>query len=84
LPIHTLKIDKSFSDTIVMDDSSKAIMESIVSLTKKLGYETVAEGIETKEQMDYLKSINCDNIQGFLLSKPVPKREIEQMIIRSI
>ena len=59
-------------------------MESIVALTKKLGYETVAEGIETKEQMEYLKQIECDNIQGFLLSKPVTKTELEQLIIRSI
>ncbi|MBE5852834.1 MAG: EAL domain-containing protein [Lachnospiraceae bacterium] len=84
LPIHTLKIDKSFADTIGMDESSEVIMESIVALTKRLGYETVAEGIETKEQMAYLKQINCDNIQGFLLSKPITKYELEQLIIRSI
>lgn len=84
LPIHTLKIDKSFADTIGMDESSEVIMESIVTLTKRLGYETVAEGIETKEQMAYLKQINCDNIQGFLLSKPITKQELEQLIIRSI
>lgn len=76
LPIDTLKIDKSFIDTVIEDESTQVITESIISMVKKLGYETVAEGVETKEQYEYLKSIDCDNIQGFLLGKPMPEEEL--------
>ena len=71
LPIDTLKIDKSFIDNISSDTASKIITESIVVMAKKLGYSTVAEGVETAEQLEYLKSISCDLIQGFYLGKPM-------------
>ncbi len=84
LPIDTLKIDKSFIDTVITDDSTRIITESIVSMVKKLGFETVAEGVETEEQYEYLKNIHCDNIQGFYLGKPMPKEEIEEILIRQL
>ncbi len=76
LPIDTLKIDKSFIDTVIQDECTQVITESIISMVKKLGFETVAEGVETEEQYEYLKKIDCDNIQGFLLGKPMPADEI--------
>ena len=81
LPIDTLKIDKSFVDRVITDESTKIITESIVSMVSKLGYETVAEGVETEEQFDYMKQIGCDIIQGYLLGRPVPADDIEQMLI---
>lgn len=84
LPIDTLKIDKSFIDTVITDDSTRIITESIVSMVKKLGFETVAEGVETKAQYEYLKDIHCDNIQGFYLGKPMPKDEVEQILTSQI
>lgn len=84
LPIDTLKIDKSFIDTVICDDSTRVITESIVSMVKRLGCETVAEGVETEEQYEYLKDIDCDNIQGFLLGRPMPASEIEKIIAGSI
>ena len=84
LPIDTLKIDKSFIDTVASDDSTKIITESIISMVKKLGFETVAEGVETQEQFDYLKNIDCDNIQGFLLGKPMTSENIELLLLRNI
>ena len=80
LPIDTLKIDKSFIDTVIDDESTQVITESIVYMVKKLGYETVAEGVETKEQFEYLKKIECDNIQGFLLGKPMPEDELVMLM----
>lgn len=80
LPIDTLKIDKSFVDTVLEDHSTKVITEAIVSMVKKLGYETVAEGVETQEQFEYLKHIECDNIQGYYLGKPMPARDMECVI----
>lgn len=84
LPIDTLKIDKSFIDTVITDDSTRIITESIVSMVKKLGFETVAEGVETEAQYEYLKDIHCDNIQGFYLGKPMPKDEVEQILTSQI
>ena len=80
LPIDTLKIDKSFIDTVIDDESTKVITESIVSMVKKLGYETVAEGVETESQYEYLKQIECDNIQGFLLGRPMPENELVKLM----
>lgn len=82
LPINTIKIDKSFIDSVLTDEATKIIMDSIVQMVKKLGFETIAEGVERQEQLEYLQSINCDAIQGFLLGKPMDPEDIEQLIIR--
>lgn len=82
LPIDTLKIDKSFVDTMLVDKNAQIIMDSIVYMVKKLGFETIAEGVETKEQFDYLKSIECDCIQGYFLGKPIPAEELEKLLMR--
>lgn len=79
LPIDTLKIDKSFIDTIITDENTKIITESIIYMVKKLGLETIAEGVETWEQLRYLQDIGCDCIQGFLLGRPMPKEEMEKL-----
>ena len=80
LPIDTLKIDKSFIDTVVTDENTRIITESIIYMVKKLGYETIAEGVETEEQYRYLNEIDCDNIQGYLLGKPMPSEKIEGLL----
>lgn len=82
LPIDTLKIDKSFVDKVCTDASTRIITESIVSMVNRLGYESVAEGVETKEQLVYMEKIGCDVIQGYLLGKPMPAEEIEQLLIK--
>ncbi|MBD5501519.1 MAG: GGDEF domain-containing protein [Lachnospiraceae bacterium] len=83
LPIDTLKIDKSFIDTMLTDDNARIITDSIVYMVKKLGYETIAEGVETEEQYNYLKSVECDCIQGYLLGKPLPVHEIDEILVQS-
>lgn len=80
LPIDTLKIDKSFIDTVISDENTQIITESIVYMVKKLGFETIAEGVETEEQFRYLNEIDCDNIQGFYLGKPMPSKDIENLL----
>lgn len=80
LPIDTLKIDKTFIDTVIDDNSTRVITEAIIAMVKKLGCETVAEGVETPEQLAYLQGVNCDNIQGYLLGKPMPADEIEKIL----
>ena len=80
LPIDTLKIDKSFIDTINTDENSRIIIESIIFLSKKLGYETIAEGVESLEQFNQIKNMGCDCIQGYYLSKPVDSKGIESIL----
>ncbi len=80
LPIDTLKIDKTFVDTVLEDDNTNIIMESIMGMVKRLGLETVAEGVETQEQLDYLRSINCDNVQGFLTGRPQTVADIKKLL----
>lgn len=84
LPISTLKIDKSFIDHINTDDKTTIIVGNTIDLVKKLQLESVAEGVEDKAQFDYLKEQGCDNIQGYLLSKPISKADFEKLIIRQL
>lgn len=81
IPIDTLKIDKSFVDTILTDDSTSIITDAVITMVKKLGLETIAEGVETKDQYEYLKKMNCDNIQGFLLGKPMTSEKIIELVM---
>ncbi len=80
LPISTLKIDKSFIDTVLTDSTTRIITESIIDMVKALGFESIAEGVEKEQQYDYLHSIGCDVIQGYLLGKPQPAGEIEKLL----
>ncbi len=79
-PIDTLKIDISFIRDMVKDAKTYYIVANIISLSHFLGMEVVAEGVETKEQLEILKKLDCDYVQGFLLSKPLPEKEIEKLI----
>lgn len=67
-----LKIDKSFIDNITTDEKQFTIVNSIINIAKTLNIKVVAEGVETKEQLDKLKQTDCDLIQGYLFSKPEP------------
>ena len=76
--IDVLKMDKSFFDDIVESSRGKIIIEAIIEMSHKLGIEVVAEGIENKEQVDYLKRINCDMIQGYYFEKPISIEKFEE------
>lgn len=80
LPIDTLKIDKSFVDTVLSDTSTRIITESIVNMVKSLGFESIAEGVEEEQQYQYLHAIGCDAIQGYLLGKPQTAAQIEELL----
>ncbi len=80
LPIDTLKIDKSFVDDVVTDGSTRTIAESIIDLSKKLGFDTIAEGVEQEVQYSLLKNIGCENIQGFYLGKPMKFEDIDELL----
>ena len=79
LPLSRLKIDRAFVKDIPENDSG-AIAELIVSLGKNLGLKTIAEGVETQIQLERLQQMGCDEIQGFLLAKPMPVDELMTFI----
>ncbi len=77
-PADELKIDKSFIDDIPNKKDACVIVNTIIALAKSLGYKTVAEGVETIEQKEYLKENGCDNIQGYYYSKPLCVSDMEK------
>ena len=70
-PIHALKVDRSFIQDMVVDSRDASMVESIITLAHKLSIEVIAEGVETTEQLKMLSSYKAEEVQGFLLSKPV-------------
>ena len=80
LPIDTLKIDKSFIDTVLTDSATRVITEAIINMVKALGFESVAEGVEEEKQYEYLYSIGCDVIQGYLFGKPLSAEDVETVL----
>ncbi|WP_035586666.1 EAL domain-containing protein [Hippea jasoniae] len=80
LPIDTIKIDICFTRKMVEDAKTRAIVNTIIYLARQLNLKTIAEGVETKEQLEILKEFGCDYIQGYLLAKPMPESEFLQLI----
>ncbi|WP_200762264.1 EAL domain-containing protein [Nitrosophilus alvini] len=78
LPVHALKIDQTFIKHLPTDEDDTSITKAIISLSKSLGKKTIAEGVETKEQFDFLKEINCDIAQGYFFSRPLPAKQFEE------
>ena len=79
-PIDTLKIDRSFTTGIPEDPSDCAIAGTIVSMAQQLGLRVIAEGVETLEQLAFLRASGCDEVQGFLYSKPLPAADFERCL----
>src|SRR5262245_39941903 len=71
LPIHSVKIDRSFIQHIVSDKKDAAITETIIRLAHSLGLKAVAEGVETFEQLTILNNYGCDELQGYYIAKPL-------------
>lgn len=80
LPFDTLKIDGGFFLRNDLTDKNRKVITSVVSLAKSLNLETVSEGVETQVQVDFLKDLGCDMIQGFFYYKPMPGMDFEQLI----
>ncbi len=80
LPISKLKIDRAFINEVAHNERDAAIVDAIIRLAQALGLKTVAEGIETQEQFEFLKEKGCDLGQGFLFSRPVPAEDMEKIL----
>ncbi|HEY9199130.1 MAG TPA: EAL domain-containing protein [Gammaproteobacteria bacterium] len=80
LPVQTLKIDRSFIATMMGNSDNMTIVSTIVSLAHSLNMKVIAEGVETKEQSRILKLMKCDEIQGYLFSRPMPFEQITALL----
>lgn len=80
LPFHTLKIDGGFFLRNELTEKNKKVISSIVELAKGLNCSTVSEGVETDEQVEFLRNIGCDMIQGYYYYKPMPAKDFEELI----
>jgi EAL domain-containing protein (putative c-di-GMP-specific phosphodiesterase class I) len=80
LPLQYLKIDKSFVDEIMDNKQSANVTKTIVSMAKINNLVTIAEGVENKEQMQFLKDIGCDQIQGYYFSKPLNQKDFLNLL----
>lgn len=78
--IDRLKIDKSFIQNISTSRSDEVIIEAIIAMSRSFNFKVVAEGVETKKQLNYLKKQQCDEVQGFLFSKPITPKELEKYL----
>lgn len=79
-PIDVLKIDRSFVNDITIDPDDAAIVTSIISLAHSLRLQVIAEGVETIEQLSYLRKHECDQIQGYFFSRPIPAEAMGRML----
>ncbi|MDH3527246.1 MAG: diguanylate cyclase [Gammaproteobacteria bacterium] len=79
-PISTVKIDRSFVSDITTDSDDASIVSAIIALAHNMGLKVVAEGVETQAQLNYLRNLDCDEIQGYLITPPLPVNEIEQVL----
>ncbi|WP_251554709.1 sensor domain-containing protein [Neobacillus muris] len=84
LPVTTLKIDKSFIRDINLNDEDRAITKAIIAMAKSLNLTVIAEGVEKDSQMKFLEISGCHQAQGFLIGRPLKKREIEEFLFKNL
>lgn len=80
LPVHSLKIDRSFITTMVDNPDTMTLVSTVISLAHSLRLKVVAEGVETEEQAKTLRLLRCDEMQGYLISRPVPAKELTALL----
>lgn len=80
LPIHTLKIDRSFICDIPADSDGSSIAMAIINMAHSLKLKAIAEGVETTEQMNFLRTLKCDEMQGFVFSRPLPAEDATELL----
>jgi diguanylate cyclase (GGDEF)-like protein/PAS domain S-box-containing protein len=83
-PIDTLKVDRSFIRDLPQDPEDRAICEAIIAMGKSLNLTVIAEGVETLEQQTFLQDHACDEMQGFLFSKPIPSDQFAELLRQRI
>jgi len=79
-PIDAVKIDRSFVCDLIVDPNDAAIATTVITMAHNLKLNVIAEGVETEEQLAFLNQQQCDEMQGFLFSKPVPAAVLEKIV----
>ena len=79
-PLRVLKIDRSFIQDIQLNLKNEALIKAIIGMARSLGLEVVGEGVENAEQLDFLRLHHCDQVQGFLLSRPMPGGDLTKLL----
>jgi diguanylate cyclase len=82
LPVHELKIDKSFVTTLPGNESDAIMVRSTIGLAHELGLQVVAEGIEDQETLEKLKQLGCDYAQGYFISRPISSSEFFELAVK--
>jgi EAL domain-containing protein (putative c-di-GMP-specific phosphodiesterase class I) len=80
LPVQVLKIDRSFVNSMLEDSNTATLVQTVISLAHSLGLKVVAEGVENEEQARVLRLLRCDQMQGYLFSKPLPHEEASALL----
>jgi len=83
-PLGTLKIDRSFVKDLPADEDAANLTAGIIALAHRLRMKVVAEGVETLEQMGYLRAQRCDEVQGYYVSKPIAADEMSRLLERDL
>jgi diguanylate cyclase (GGDEF)-like protein len=83
-PANLLKIDKSFIDVMNTSESSRQYVAAIISMGHVMGFDVISEGVEEPDQIETLKEIGCDFIQGFIWGRPMPAEEVEKLVAGSV
>ena len=79
--IHTLKIDRSFIRDLITDPKGAALTATVIAMAHNLDLSVIAEGVETNEQLAFLKQHACDEMQGYLFSKPVSAEALQEILV---
>ena len=80
LPVDKLKIDRAFITNFTENITDAAIVNSMITLGKNLGFQVIAEGVETEAQLQFLRDLQCDQVQGYIISKPLPGDEVTKLL----
>lgn len=83
-PVDSFKIDRSFLKDLLTDVRAKALYTAIAAMAKSLGLQVVAEGVETQEQLDFVRQVQCDEVQGYLISEPIPGNDATKLLMQHI
>ena len=79
-PFDVIKLDKKFMENMMVSGKGRLILEQVVSMVDKLDLGLLAEGVETKDQIELLQSIGCDQVQGYYYAKPMPEEEFFELL----
>jgi diguanylate cyclase (GGDEF)-like protein len=83
LPFNFLKIDRSFIQNVLVNEDDASLVKTILNIANQFNFFVIAEGVETKEHIEFLDNLNCNYIQGYVLSKPIRKEDFKELVVKN-